>query len=119
MGLLERFGSTYTVRRYEAGHYDRGRWVAGTSYTDMYIVASIQPLTGKERELLPEGERTKEVIRIYTKYGLRQAMEQQNVKGDRVTYKGRAYEVRRVDTWDFDFDGMAHIKALAVMVEED
>lgn len=107
------------MRRYDAGTYDKGRWVPGTSYTETEIIASIQPLSGRERELLPEGERTKEVVRVYTKYGLRQAIEKNNVKGDQVSYKGRLYEVKRVDTWDFDWDGMAHIKALATLVEDD
>lgn len=119
MGLISRFGTTYTLRRYEAGEYVKGRWVAGGTYTETSIIASIQPVTGKERELLPEGERTKEVIRIYTKYGLRQAIEQQNVKGDQISYKGRVYEVRMVETWDFDWNDMAHFKAIAVMVEDD
>jgi len=119
MGLIDRFGTYYTLRRYDPGIYVKGRWEPGSTFTETQIVASIQPSTGKEREILPEGERTKEVIRIYTKYGLRQPIEQQNVKGDRISYKGRSYEVRMVETWDFDWNDMAHFKALAVMVEDD
>jgi hypothetical protein len=119
MGLISRFGTTYTVRRYASGSLVKGRWVPDASYTETEIIASIQPMSGRERELLPEGERTKEIIRIYTKHGLRQAMEKNNVKGDQVSYKGRMYEVKRVDTWDFDWNNMAHFKAMATLVEDD
>jgi hypothetical protein len=119
MSLISRFGTTYTVRRRDPGSYVNGHWQPAGTWTEFDIVASIQPLRGKEMELLPEGERSKEMVRIYTKSGLRQTIEQQDVKGDLVSYKGRQYEVKSVEEWEFSWDGLAHFKAIAVLVEDD
>lgn len=118
MSLISRFGTTYTVKRRNAGSYVGGHWQpAGT--TEFEIIASIQPLRGKEMELLPEGERSKERVRIYTKSGLQQTIEKLAIKGDLVSYKGREYEVKSIEEWEFSRDGLAHFKAIAVLVEDD
>ena len=82
------------------------------------IIASIQPLSPYEVLQLPEGQRTKEIVKVYTTTGLRQTIEQQNLKGDRIAYKGRLYEVRKVSSWE-TFTDIPHFKAVAVLVEVD
>lgn len=119
MGLIDRFGATYSVRRRDPGSYVDGNWVPAGSYTDFDIVASIQPIKGRELELLPMGQRTTEAVTIYTKSGLRPTIEKQDVKGDLVSYKGRQYEVHKVEEWEFSWDGLAHFKAIALLVEDD
>lgn len=119
MGLIDRFGTTYTVRRRDPGQYIDGIWTPAGTYEEFDIIASIQPVRGRELEMLPEGRRTREAIRIYTKSGIRPAIEQQDVKGDLVNYKGRQYEVHKVEEWEFSWDGLAHFKALAFLVEDD
>jgi hypothetical protein len=120
MGLIDRFGAAYTVRRRNPGSYVDGDWVPSGTYTDYEMIASIQPINGRELEILPEGQRTKEAVRIYTKFGLQQAVEQQNVKGDLVSYRGRQYEVHKVEPWEIaSWDDLVHFKAIALLVEDD
>lgn len=116
MGLVERFGATYNVSRPNPGEYVKGRWVPGSGTTDFDIIASIQPMKPFEVEQQPEGQRSKEMIKIYTVQGLRPTIEAQKVKGDRLSYRGRTYEVQRVETWDFVTD-IPHFKAIAALVE--
>lgn len=119
MGLIDRFGATYTVRRRDPGSYVNGNWTPAGTYTEFQIIASIQPINGRELQMMPEGQRTREMVRIYTKSGLRPTIEQQNVKGDLVSYKGRQWEVQKVEEWEFSWDGLAHFKAIALLVEDD
>lgn len=94
------------------GHYIEG------AETIFEIIASIQPLSSYEMLQLPEGQRTKEAVKVYTPTGLRQTIESQRVKGDRISYKGRLYEVQKVSAWE-NFTDIPHFKAIAVMVEVD
>lgn len=116
MGLIDRFGESYNVRRADPGDYVKGRWIPSDTYTEIDIIASIQPMKPWEVEHQPEGQRTKEIIKIYTTNGLRPTIEAQKVKGDLISYRGRTYEVQRVETWDFVTD-IPHFKAIAVLVE--
>jgi len=117
MGLISHFGSTCSVKRFAPGEYIDGHYIAGAEST-FEIVASIQPLGAYEMLQLPEGQRTKEAVKIYTTSPLRQTIESQQVKGDRVAYKSRLYEVQKVSTWE-TFTDIPHFKAVAVMVEVD
>lgn len=117
MGLISHFGSTYTVKRFAPGEYIDGHYMPGEE-SIFEIVASVQPLSPYEILQLPEGQRTKEAVKIYTTAGLRQTIESQKVKGDRISYKGRLYEVQKVSTWEM-FTDIPHFKAIAVMVEVD
>lgn len=117
MGLISHFGSTYTVKRFDPGEYIDGHYIEGVESL-FEIIASIQPLSSYEMLQLPEGQRTKEAVKVYTPTGLRQTIESQQVKGDRISYKGRLYEVQKVSTWE-TFTDIPHFKAVAVMVEVD
>ena len=64
--LLNRFGTTYSITRYNAGgSYVNGSWVdAGTS--SLSTKMSLQPITGAERLELEEGQRTKRILKGYS-----------------------------------------------------
>jgi hypothetical protein len=115
MGLISRFGSTFTVLRYNPGQYIKGHWVGGASMDEFEIIASIQPLTGRELMEQPEGERTRDQIKLYTTSGLHTAVESQQMKADIVVYKNKQYEVTKVESWDFPIDGAAHFKIIAML----
>lgn len=57
---------TYTRSRYTAGVYTDGVWVQGAA-TVTTVDASIQPLTGKDLEMLPEGWSTSTAMKVYTR----------------------------------------------------
>lgn len=99
----------FTVSR-PSGSYVAGRWVEGTAET-FEITASIQPATPKELQRLPEGDRVRDVIAIWTTTELRVAASPA-AQADRVTYAGAVYEVQAVERWDLG----AYWKVLASRV---
>jgi hypothetical protein len=97
----------FTVTR-PSGSYVAGRWVEGAAET-FEIAASIQPATPKELQRLPEGDRVKAVIAIWTTTELRVG---EGAQADRVSYGGGTYEVQAVERWDLG----EYFKALASRV---
>lgn len=91
--LIARFGRTLTVKRKAAGSYDlRGQFVPGAE-TTLDIVASIQPVSPRERELLPEGTRLREMFKLYTTTQLLPPRGAPPVGGDIVTINGEDFLV--------------------------
>lgn len=116
MSLIAAFGQTYAVNRFDAGAYDGPRWVTGAP-TSFNIVASIQPVgPGKEGDLLPEGDRTKDAIRIYTETELRVSDSVAGTKGDQIDFRDRTYEVRAKAVWTPT--DIPHFKFIAVMIQK-
>ena len=66
--------------------------------------------------MLPAGDREKDAIRIYTETELFAANDQTKTKADRIDYRGRTYEVRKVEPWTPT--DIPHFKAIAVMVQK-
>lgn len=87
---------TYTVTRYATGSYTAGRWAPGAPST-LNIDACIQPLTGRDLKILPEGRRADETLVLYTKTLLR--VPSQGGGADQVSISGVMYEVIHVETW--------------------
>lgn len=88
---------------------------ANTAHT---MTASVQPLRARERELLPEGQRSKEAIKIYTTTQLYTVREQDKKKADKVDWEGRTFEVASVETYTDEKD-LPHYRAAAVLAEVD
>lgn len=89
---------TYTVTRTAAAGIVKGRATPGAT-TTISIVASIQPVTGKDLKRLPEGLRTEDLIAGWTSTELRTAAVA-GVYADKITYLGGSYEVQKVESWD-------------------
>lgn len=90
--------STVSVRRQSPGSYVDGEWVAGAE-SALSIVASIQPITGKEREDLPEGYRTARTCKLFTRDVLQVLSVENATPGDIVEFDGSDWEV--IDLKDF------------------
>lgn len=103
-----------SVTRSGAGSYVDGRWVAGST-SQFSITASMQPVKLKHNELLhlPEGDRNRSAVRVYTATELRAANEDNGTISDFVTWEGEQWEVVKVDVWSL---GIAHYKAIALRV---
>lgn len=96
-----------------------GKWQAGPVSSTFEIVASIQPLKAFEVLAQPEGFRTREMIRIYTKTVLQPTLEDQQRMGDQIVYQGRTYEIVRIEKWDWSFSGdLPHYKIIAALIED-
>lgn len=88
---------TYTVTRYSASAYGTdGRLDAPTTST-FSILASVQPLTGRDLQRLPEGLRTAELLAVFTETELKTQGATQDP--DSVSIDGFSYEVQTVDRW--------------------
>ena len=87
---------TYTVTRKGAATYLKGRLIAASTST-FTITASIQPLTGRDMSLLPEGSRADNTKSLYTTTQL-------NTVGaaepDSLTIDSVEFEVVNVEKWE-------------------
>ena len=97
-----------TVTRAAAGTYVLGRFVPGAAQVIDGQRGNIQPLTGKELQQLPEGDRQREAKKIYTAFALQ--------NGDVVRAGGVDYEVQAVEDWTAF--ALPHFKARLVRIEE-
>ena len=86
----------YTARRFPANSVVDYRQVEGTP-TEFTIRASVQPVTGEELQLLPEGRRSRRVLKAYTPTVLRTADERTQTPADQVQVDGEWFEVQQ--TW--------------------
>lgn len=96
------------------GQYVRGRWVDATPTAPVIITANIQPTTGKDMLLLPEAERLKQAVKLFSEQEVRASKEGSH-SADQFMYNGQLYEVRRVKKWDMGV--LNHYHAIAVAVE--
>lgn len=98
-GPLDRFKQPYTYRRLSVAPAVKGR-AQNTAYGDpVAFYASIQALRGLELQILPEGQRDKQNVRVYTETPLQVIDPTKNQKGDLIQYEGRDYEVQRREDW--------------------
>jgi hypothetical protein len=97
--ILSLSTGTYTVTRPGAGTWTNGVFVEGTAST-FQIQASVQPASARDLLRLPEGERTSDVIAIYTPTELRASSQPDRTLSDRITYRGALYELEHVEFWE-------------------
>ena len=86
------------IRPTTEGAYVLGKFVPSKS-TNLKIKATIEPMNAQTLLLLPEGERVKESIRIYTDVELFTVDSLKTKRADVVCYRGREYEVQMVKHW--------------------
>jgi hypothetical protein len=101
MSLLDVIGDfqtgTYQVTRGTSNGYDvHGRAIADTTST-FYIIASVQPLTGRDLLVLTEGQRGEETQWLYTSTEMRTRQTAQ--APDVVTVNGKPWTLMSVETW--------------------
>jgi hypothetical protein len=67
MSLLD--NEAITIKRYAEGTYDEyGNYTDGTETVITGEKGSIQPISGKEVLQVPEGDRFKQIYKLYTSY---------------------------------------------------
>lgn len=105
---------TVERRRRSASRGADGRTVITTESTTS-IRASVQPITGRQREALPEGIRQRVSKKLYTKAELRSADQATGVPADQIVYGGETFEVVQVHRWPAL---LAHFEADLVRVTD-
>jgi hypothetical protein len=88
---------SHTVTRQSPGTYVQGRYTPGTEST-FTVVASVQPVTGRDLQDLPEGQYANEVKKLYTAVELR--TRHPDSEPDRINIYGETYTVIQVNRWD-------------------
>lgn len=88
----------YTVRHFTPGKVSRG--YASSGYTDAVAELDVQPLSTKELEALPEGQRSKRRVKTFGDYPMQTANQATSVKGDRLFFEGRWYECEVSEPWN-------------------
>ncbi len=109
--------TSITRRRYAAGtRASTGFWTTPTP-TDTTISASVQEASGDDLQVLPEGERKKETVKVYTETAeLRTANQHAGIQADRVVVATIVYEVAHVE---LRHPLIPHYKALATRLQEE
>lgn len=96
--VIDRFATgTYPVTRTSAGAYVEGRYTPGST-TTFNVVASIQPLSGRDLQTLPEGQHASETRAVYTKTELQTRTP--SSEPDRLTINGESWEVWQSFRWE-------------------
>ena len=96
------------------GSRTNGRWTETTA--DRNITGSVQPVSGKDTQFLPENRRDAGVVKIYCNEKLNVSEQGGNAPGDIVIWRGRKWEV--FQELDFANGLINHFKYLAGYVEE-
>lgn len=97
--ISQLFTEKISVCRVEgSGEYIKGRFT-GNRVITFDIMASVQPSTGEELQNPPEGQKTSEIINVFTDKELFTVEKSQFKKADVVVYNGRKFEVTKVERW--------------------
>lgn len=86
-----------TLKRDPGGTWANGRYTPGTRSTVVGVMASFQPLRGREIELLPEGDRDKRSGKVYTYTELKSTDRAAELMADQIIFDGDTWEVRSVE----------------------
>lgn len=85
------------TRASAAPTYVHGKLVPATA-TTFNTAAHVQPSGGRDVLRLPEGQRSREAITVWSVADLAVAVEG-GPKGDRFTWNGNTYEVQAIKAW--------------------
>lgn len=102
------------LKRRSAGSYVDGVWVNGIE-TSRTIKASVQPATHEQLLNLPEAQRTKSTLAIFTTEALNTVNLSNKISADRIEYNGETYEVQQVSPWVHR--KLGHYEVLAVKAD--
>lgn len=88
-----------TVERTEPGSYVDGIYQEGSKTTFKALI-SIQQPTPKQLEILPEGERSRDVMLFISNKPLRTTEDKDGTIADIIISKGRRYKIIQSGDWD-------------------
>ena len=76
-----------------------GEWAPGTP-VEIAIRAAVAPISGKDREVMPEGLRGKNIRKFWTEAQVRAIVEGRNGRdGDVIRHDGLVFQAYKVDDW--------------------
>lgn len=99
----------FTFKRRAATTYTNGKAVLGAE-SDVVLDGSLQPMNSRDVLLLPEGQRTRENLKLYTDTQLFPAEKETGRPADRLTIGSSVYEVTGIEMWTLT--DIPHYKAI-------
>ncbi len=99
----------------QTGSRVNGRWVNNTPSV-RNITGSVQPVSGKDTQFLPENRRDVGVVKVYSNEKLNVSTQGGSSSGDIVVWRGKKWEV--FQELDFANGLINHFKYLAGYVGE-
>ena len=109
--ILDTLGNTeIVVTRFGVGRLVAGKLKA-SKLPPFKIKAAVQPIKGREREFMPEGQRQKHIVKLYCKECLLAPDDKRQQRADLLTIEGEGYEVIIVEKQKGL--GLDHYKAYA------
>ncbi len=119
-GVIQRKGRNITLRRFAQGTYEDGYYTEDAAPVDSALRAVVQPMGYKERMALPEGDRSKQWIKLWTVVELKALDADAGTRADRVIIDGKTYEVQGLGDWTLPAEGanLTHYESTAVSVNE-
>ena len=98
-GCIEKVSAGEVRRvRHQPGTYVKGRWQEGAE-TEIAIKASVQPVTGKELQMLPQTFMSRATIKVYSVDELFQGSREAGQSPDSIIWRDKRYEVNVVEDW--------------------
>jgi hypothetical protein len=89
------FRTQFSVSR-PTGSFVKGKWVVGVP-SSLTIWATVQPLKGMDLQLVPEGRRNSQAVKVYTKTQLQ--IGQGTTNADILNAFGLHFEIITVEPW--------------------
>jgi hypothetical protein len=106
------FRQTVTVYRRDPNAEQYGKKVQGAEQAPFTIYASVQPTTGEDLQVLPEGSMENEVYKLYTDTELFTREDLQDA--DQVELFGKRFKVINIERWQNQV--ISHYKILVSRV---
>ena len=106
------FTEEYILIRATAGGHIKGTYFPGTT-SNITIEANWQPLSGDELLNLPENQRTRRSLMIYSEDEIRGENQVSNIPADIITVDSKNYEIQSVKYYK---ELCEHYEAVAVEV---
>lgn len=97
------------------GKFVKGRYKEGDS-TTRKLVASVQPLTPREIQLLPEGRRERWSLKVFTRDPLFVNDTLAKTAASVITYKSKKFEVHQVNDWSCRTD-LPHYESVIILID--
>lgn len=115
------FNSQVTLyRKAQSGYNDDGIWQDSTE-TQTTVIANVQPLNASEREqytqVLPGGNRTISMVKIYTNALLLTDVQMGTQKADEILWLGKRYKIAMKEEWQSNI--ISHFRYIGVEVVQD
>jgi len=114
VALIAAFGEDVTITRFLPGAYVDGIWQEAQD-AQFEATMSVQPVTDRELENLPEGRRSGSVNKCYIASDIFTIDARTQRNPDRVSWQGRTYELIEVQRWRGD---LGHWKGFLAEIKE-